>query len=144
MQDGTAAVKAEDVRQIAAWLEAAGLSQLTLTTPQSSLRLELGARPAPSTAQPPAASAAPSLLARATGVFLPAHPWSDTPLAVPGRRVRAGDVVALLRAGPLYQPVTATADGVLGRCLAEPGGLVDFGRPLMEFLPDTSHETRSA
>lgn len=127
---------AEEIGQIAAWLRAAGLGTLELTSPQAKLRLKLGATaPAEDRAAQPAAVPS-SLDARATGLFLPAHPWCETALVEPGQRVQAGEIVAFLRIGPLLQPVTATSDGVVGRCLAAPHKPVDFGTKLFEFSPE--------
>lgn len=138
---------AEEVRQIAAWLEASGLDTLELTTPEMRLRLKLGGGVAATLpagdASPTPAAAPPCVEARGTGVFLPAHPWRDAPLVQPGQRVRAGDIVGLLRIGPLLQPVTATEDGIIGHCLAAPGALVGFGTALMEFTPDAPQDRRT-
>ncbi|MEO3471991.1 biotin/lipoyl-containing protein [Roseomonas sp. CAU 1739] len=128
----------DEVRQIAAWLEAAGLDGFELTTPTARLRLTLGGgtpvAAAPLRVQP--ASEPPSLAARGTGEFLAAHPYADAPLVQPGQRVRAGDIVALLRTGALIQPVTASEDGIVGALLAKPGTIVGFGSPLMHFTPE--------
>jgi len=138
---------AEEVRQIAAWLEASGLDTLELTTPRMRLRLRLGGRaaatPMPDGALPTPAAAPPCVEARGTGVFLPAHPWRDAPLVQPGQRVRAGDIVGLLRIAPLLQPVTATEDGIVGRCLAAPGARGVFGTALMESFPDAPQDRRT-
>lgn len=132
-------MNADEVRQIIAWLEAAGLDSFELTTPTVRLRLTLGgmAGIAAELSQAEAAPAAPSLTARGTGAFLDAHPWSDTPLVRPGQHVRAGEIVALLCTGPLIQPVTAAEDGIVGARLVAPGTVVGFGTPLMEFTPQT-------
>ncbi|MBR0648332.1 acetyl-CoA carboxylase biotin carboxyl carrier protein subunit [Roseomonas terrae] len=132
-------MKADEVRQIAAWLEAAGLDSFELTTPTARLRLVLGGVVAPvaEASRPEALPAVPSLAARGTGIFLDAHPWSDAPLVRPGQRVRAGDIVALLRTRALIQPVTAAEDGIVGAQLVAPGTMVGFGTPLMEFTPET-------
>jgi biotin carboxyl carrier protein len=130
-------MNAEEVRQIAAWLEAAGLDDLELTTPKVRLRLTLGgAAVAPAPASPQAPPEQPGLAARGTGEFLIAHPLAEAPLVRPGQWVRAGDIVALLRTGALIQPVTATEDGIVGAPLAVPGTVVGFGTPLMEFTPE--------
>jgi len=132
---------AEEMRQIAVWLEASELDLLELTTPRMRLRLKRGRHAVAASGAPPMPAMAPSCLeARGTGIFLPAHAWRDAPLVQPGQRVRAGEVVALLRIGPLLQPVTATADGTVGRCLVTPGALVGFGTPLMEFTLDASQD----
>ncbi|WP_207538853.1 hypothetical protein [Sabulicella rubraurantiaca] len=128
---------AEEIAQIATWLRAAGLDTLELTSPQTRLRLKLGAvAPVKELAVQPAAAVPSSLDARATGLFLPIHPWCETPLVQPGQRMEAGEVAAFLRIGPLLQPVTAPSDGIVGRCLATPGKLVGFGTKLFEFSPE--------
>ncbi|MCW8087384.1 acetyl-CoA carboxylase biotin carboxyl carrier protein [Sabulicella glaciei] len=129
---------AEEIGQITAWLKAAGLDSLELASPRAKLRLRLGApAPAETGNLAPQPSAAPaSIDARATGLFLPAHPWRATPPVQPGQRVQAGEIVGFLRIGPLLQPVTATSDGIVGRCLAAPGKLVGFGTKLFEFSPE--------
>ena len=128
----------DEVRQIAAWLEAAGLDRFELTTPTARLRLVLGGAVAPAAEapRPEATPAQPSLVARGTGIFLNHHPWSDAPLVRPGQRVRAGEIVALLRTGALIQPVTAAEDGIVGAQLVVAGTMVGFGTPLMEFTPE--------
>ncbi|HEY4253574.1 MAG TPA: acetyl-CoA carboxylase biotin carboxyl carrier protein subunit [Roseomonas sp.] len=139
-------MKAEDVRQIAAWLQDAGIAAFSLETPQGSLHLELDPGALPPAAAPPVPAAqrdGACITARGTGVFLATHPWHGAPLAEPGARVEAGQVVALLQSGRLYQPVTAPARGVLGHCLEPPGTLVDFGRPLLAFHPDIVDATGS-
>lgn len=128
----------DDVRQIAAWLEASGLDTLELVSPQMRLRLVAGGAPAAPADAPPPAPAPACIEARLAGIFLPAHPWRDAPLVQPGQHVQAGEIVALLRAGALLQTVTAAVDGVIGQCLAAPGALVGFGTPLMDFSPDRS------
>lgn len=137
---------ADDVRQVVAWLEAAGLDGFSLDTPGTTLRITLDdgveVRQAASAPSPPA-EPPPFLQARGTGVFLPAHPCGDAPLVQPGQQVRAGEVVALLRVGPLLQPVTAPAAGTIGGCLAAPGSTVGYGTPVMEFRPDAPPQTRS-
>ncbi len=131
-------MNADEVRQIATWLEAAGLDGFELTTPTARLRLTLGGG-APVAAEPLPVQPAPeppSLAARGTGEFLATHPYADAPLVRPGQRVRAGDIVALLRCGALLQPVTASEDGVVGALLAAPGTVVGFGTALMLFTPE--------
>lgn len=127
-------MNADEVRQIAGWLEAAGLDRFELTTPTARLRLTLGAAVAPAAEAPPPR---PGLVARGTGEFLASHPWAEAPLVRPGQRVRAGDIVALLRTGALIQPVTAAEDGIAGAAVVAPGTLVGFGTTLMEFTPGT-------
>lgn len=126
---------ADEVRQIAAWLEAAGIDRFELTAPGMRLRLTLGGG-GTRAAQPEAPPVTPRLVARGTGLFLDTHPCGDAPLVRPGQRVRAGAIVALLHTGPLIQPVTAIEDGIVGALLVTPGTMVGFGTPLMEFTPE--------
>lgn len=83
---------------------------------------------------------APSEIIHAPGVglFLTRHPLRDAPLADPGRRVRAGQTVALLRIGLLLRPVTAPAAGHLGPALAEEGVMVGYGIPLFHLHSERS------
>lgn len=88
-----------------------------------------------------AASAAPlpghaTITAPGVGTFLSCHPLRTEPLVMPGCRVRAGDVVALLRAGVVLRQVVAPAEGIIGATIAEECVAVGFGAALFAFHPD--------
>lgn len=134
----------EEIRQIFAWLEEAGIAAFELRTPQGGLRLRLPDGPAPrgdAAPSPALTDAQRCIRSPGVGVFLDAHPWLGEPLASPGTAVAEGAVVGLLRVGHLYRPVVAPCSGTLGQCLAAPGMLVDFGRPLLELLPATEPDS---
>lgn len=66
------------------------------------------------------------------GTFTDAHPLRPEPFAAPGARVRAGQLLGLLKVGAIYRPVLARTGGVLARTLAGPGAEVTRGTPLFE------------
>lgn len=131
-----------DIRQLVAWLEAAGLSTFELEGPEVRLRLVLG-QPG---SRPGAASIAVSrhdlgdavagcvAVAQVAGVLRLQHAVDDAPFAELGDEVAAGRVIALLQIGTIYAPVVAPVSGVLVRLLALPGRLVGFGAPLFEIV----------
>ena len=143
-------VNIDELRQITAWLEAAGVLSLEIRRPGAGLRLTLASRagaagPGLDVREMPAASAAPDVprhvvKAPAVGVFRAAHPMRPAAFVQPGELVRAGRIVGLLRIGRVYLPVATAQAGVVGSLLTEPGTLVDFGTPLFEIrkAPPTS------
>jgi biotin carboxyl carrier protein len=138
-------VNIDELRQITAWLEAAGVLSLEIRRPGAALRLTLASRagatgPGRDVSGVPAASAAPNgpchmVTAPAVGVFLAAHPMRPAAFVRPGEPVRGGNILGLLRIGRVYLPVATAQAGVVVRTLAEPGTLVDFGTPLFEIRP---------
>ena len=126
----------DDIASLATALAESGLAELHLTGPGTDLHLiRPGGTRAP--AQTPAPHAA-RITAPGFGVFLPRHPLRTEPLASPGQRVRAGQVVALLRIGSLLRQVVAPADGIISAALVEDCALVGFGTALFAFHPDPS------
>jgi acetyl-CoA carboxylase biotin carboxyl carrier protein len=71
-----------------------------------------------------------TIAAPGPGIFLDRHPLHPVPLAPPGTRVAAGDLVGLLRVGALLLPVTAPRAGVIGAALVAHDSAVGFGTPL--------------
>ena len=69
------------------------------------------------------------------GVFLHAHPLSETPLASARSRVSRGQPLGLLRIGAVLQPVRSPRDGILARVVALDGALVGYGDALFELEP---------
>jgi len=134
----------QEIRQIAAWMSAAGLGALELRTPDERILLGKGGEPVAPRATPdvarrpppgPHASAAGTTTVRAPslGIFLRGHPGRATALAEPGMRVSKGQPVALLQIGPLLLPVPAPADGRLLAPRAAEGDAVGYGEPLFDF-----------
>jgi hypothetical protein len=78
----------------------------------------------------PAPAAAPlTVTSPAVGCLL----LRDAPDAA--ARYEKDEVIAFVAVGLIRQPVTAPAPGAIGSLLAEPGALVDVGRPLFTFIP---------
>jgi acetyl-CoA carboxylase biotin carboxyl carrier protein len=134
-----------EIRQLAGWLEASGVTSIEVGRPGESLRLTAGggrgkaagaaALPPPA---PPAAVAGPSpdgARAASAGVFLRAHPMRDRPFARAGDSVQQGAIVGLLRVGALVTPVLAPVAGTVAEPIAADGAVVGYGTPLMAIEP---------
>ncbi len=131
-----------EIEQLVRWLEEAGLDSIEIEGPEHGLRLRLqheagsAAAGEPSAAEP-AAFLEPSqdntadiVTARGPGQFQDRHPAREKPFVRVGDSVRSGDVLALVRTGPVYAPVTAPRDGRVEQILVAAGDLVGFGSPL--------------
>lgn len=134
---------AAELKLIAEWLEAAGLHSIEISGPGHGVRIVMAKdddAPAPpiedgAQASSPEVSEPGAILAPGPGVFLAAHPSRSTPFVHPADIVKRGGIAGLLKIGRICVPVTAPRDGVVGLLLAEPGALVGFGTPLMQFHP---------
>jgi acetyl-CoA carboxylase biotin carboxyl carrier protein len=129
-------MQTDDIRQLSAWLSATDIELLELHGPDHHVCLRReGAQVvvvaaeahAPEQSAPPFAVVAPGV-----GLFLHQHPLGREPLVRAGERVRAGQVLALLKIGALLVPVNAPRDGVLQRTLVADGATVGFGTPVLE------------
>jgi acetyl-CoA carboxylase biotin carboxyl carrier protein len=145
-------LQASELKQIAEWLQAAGLSSIEVSGPNGSVRLtvangENGSAPegGPSDhagfEHPSADQSITAVKAETVGIFLDTHPMRSTPIVQPGDRVKAGDIVGLIAIGRIYAPVTAPGDGCVVRFLVESGTLVDFGAPILEILTSEADAT---
>jgi acetyl-CoA carboxylase biotin carboxyl carrier protein len=124
----------DDIAVLARVFSESGLDELHLTGPGTDLHLR---RPgSPSTTRPASPSRAATVASPGVGIFLPRHPLHTEAMVLPGRRVRAGQAVALLRIGSLLRQVIAPAAGTLGAALVEEGAMVGFGTQLFAFHPD--------
>ncbi|MGZ5194495.1 MAG: acetyl-CoA carboxylase biotin carboxyl carrier protein [Ramlibacter sp.] len=126
----------DDVRQLSAWLAATDIELLELRGPDHHLCLRregeqvvvvTAEEHAQKRAEPPLVVSAASV-----GVFLQGHPLRPEALIRAGERVRAGQVLALLKIGALLLPVSAPRDGIALRPLVAHGTTVGFGTPLFE------------
>ena len=124
----------DDMAALAAAFAESGLAELHLTAPGTDIRLRrAGSEPAPAATPTPRAGA---ITAPGVGIFLPRHPLRTQALTSSGSRVRAGQVVALLRIGPLLRPVVAPAEGIIGTALVAEGAMVGYATALFAFHPD--------
>ena len=115
---------------LAALLAASDLSEIELRGPGIHLHLRNeGGRVSD-------VATATAIRAPAIGHVLWRHKLHAAPLAPPGTRVRAGQIVALLQIGPLLRPVLAPADGIVGAPCIEAGTLAGYGTPLLDFHED--------
>lgn len=122
---------ANDIAALATALVDNGLDELHLTGPGTDVHLTRPGIVRTCDAMP--GRRAEPIVAPGVGVFLARHPLRVEPLAPPGHRVRAGQVVALLRIGPLLRQVMAPADGVIEAALVEEGAMVGYGTTLFQF-----------
>jgi acetyl-CoA carboxylase biotin carboxyl carrier protein len=125
-------MQTDDVRQLSAWLAATDIELLELRGPDHQLCLRReGEQVVVVTAEE---QSQPLLVisAASVGIFLQNHPLRREALVLPGERVRAGQVLALLQIGALLLPVNAPRDGVALRPLVTHGATVGFGTPLFE------------
>jgi acetyl-CoA carboxylase biotin carboxyl carrier protein len=130
----------DDVRQIAAWLAPTDIELLELRGPDQHVCLrregeQVVVVAAEERTPEDGQQAAPPRLvvsAASVGIFLHGHPLCREALVAPGERVRAGQVLALLKIGALLLPVHAPQDGIALRPLVPDGATVGFGTPLLE------------
>jgi acetyl-CoA carboxylase biotin carboxyl carrier protein len=125
-------VQTDDVRQLSAWLAATDIELLELRGPDHQLCLrregeQIVVITAEEQSQPLLVISAASV-----GIFLQNHPLRREALVLPGERVRAGQVLALLQIGALLLPVNAPRDAIALRPLVAHGATVGFGTPLFE------------
>ena len=145
------ALSDEDVSEILAIIDSAGLEELAIETPSFSLHINRGAAQpaaaalAPLAAPPPQAPAPAPPPAETTnttaieapmlGTFYrtesPAHP----PFVEVGDRVAEDTVVCLIEVMKLMNHIQAGVSGTIVEVLAQAGELVEFGQPLFRVAP---------
>ncbi|TCQ08838.1 biotin carboxyl carrier protein [Rhizobium sp. PP-F2F-G36] len=114
---------------LAAALTAAGVDGIEIEQSSRTLRLVVEGKTPRATVRPHAghASAADIITAPMAGIF----DLETIPSELP-RTVRAGDILACLRIGPVLVPVRASKACTVTRCLADVDTLVGFGDPLFD------------
>ncbi|MCD7109447.1 acetyl-CoA carboxylase [Rhizobium sp. DKSPLA3] len=116
---------------LAAALTAAGVDGIEITQSSRTLRLVVAGEPPRATvhrdASPAAAAAADIVAAPMAGLLDLRTVPSDLP-----RTVRAGEILACLRVGPVLVPVRAMKACTVMRCLCDADALVGFGDPLFD------------
>jgi acetyl-CoA carboxylase biotin carboxyl carrier protein len=124
--------------RIAAWLAGTDIELLELRGPAGHLTLrQIGGGVTIGTdepALPHGAGDGLTVSAPSVGVFLHRHPLHETPLVRTGDAVQAGQVIGLLRIGPLLLPVTAPRPGKIVGMWAAHDTIVGFGTPLVELI----------
>jgi acetyl-CoA carboxylase biotin carboxyl carrier protein len=126
-----------ELRQIAGWLETAGIGFIEIGGNGTLVRLTLEGNSAanPQPTQPMPTVRETQVIATSSGVLLTCHPMRSTPIVEPGAAIRQGDVLGLLRIAQLCLPVIAPSDGVVVKWLVEPGVTVGYGTALMTLAP---------
>ena len=130
-------------RPLAEWLAATDIGYLEISGPAGVLCLSNEAgrvSVVPPGTLPQAPWAEYTVQANTVGLFQRAHPLLGEPIAAPGAAVLAGQVVGLLRAGPLLMPVTAAEAGTVEAFCAGDGATVDYGAPLVTLSVDEGRE----
>lgn len=136
-------MESNELRQLSEMLRTSGFTCLEFSRAGESVRLAVspgsGAVTIAHMETPgdAVASAANAVTAQAgsAGVFLAAHPLRDAPFVRVGQTVAEGDVLGLLKIGPIYAPIPAPAAGVVSKIVAAEGALLGFGSPVMELGP---------
>jgi biotin carboxyl carrier protein len=126
----------EQIEQIAALLVGTDIACLELAGPQGQWRIthEAGQTRISFVADADRIT----VTALHAGVFLTCHPLRNNPLIMPTDQVKQGQVIGLLKAGPLLKPVVAPCDGALIATTVCDGALVGYGTQLFELQAGTS------
>ena len=66
-----------------------------------------------------------------TGIYYSAASPTSPPFVTEGQRVEAGQVIALIEAMKVFNEITATTSGVVGKIMVESGTIVSPGDPLL-------------
>lgn len=114
---------------LAAALTAAGVDGIEIAQSSRTLRLVVAGKPPRATVHLDAgpAAAADIVTAPMAGLLDLRTVPSDLP-----RTVRAGEILACLRVGPVLVPVRASKACTVTRCLRDADALVGFGDPLFD------------
>ncbi len=121
-----------DIAELVEHMRLLGVAEIEIADGDEMLRVAL-----PDAVEQPARTtiSGPTIIAAAgCGIFFLGHPARETTLSI-GARVEAGEIVGVIRTGPLLRPVTVPGAGTLTRILCEPGQRVDFGTPLLALAP---------
>lgn len=132
-----------ELQQLITSMESCGMRSLELRRPGENLKLALTfheAIPAQlgkvtvgdEAANFPLAATGTTVHTEAAGQFMASHPMCDTPLAQVGRTVKKNEIVGLLKIGPIYAPISATAEGFVSQIFAMESTLLGFGARVLE------------
>lgn len=127
--------------RLSAWLAGTDIAVLELSGPGGTLRLVRSDSDAAMVRhQSETPATVHTITADGVGVFLDRHPLRLDPFAGPGTRHAAGDMLGLLRVGPVLRAVVAPCACHVDAVLAEPGAAVGFGAPLFAIVPLAAQE----
>jgi acetyl-CoA carboxylase biotin carboxyl carrier protein len=86
---------------------------------------------------PPAAAAAatPSITSPMVGTFYASSAPGQPPLVKVGQAVKRGDIVCIIEAMKIMNPIEADAEGTVSAILLENGQPVEYGQPLFHLAP---------
>lgn len=143
------------VKKLIELLEQSNIAEIEIHEGEESVRISRASRmPAtqtvvelPSAAAPARAAAAPSqpapestpagdlVTAPLVGTFYASPAPDRPPFVAVGSRVAAGDVLCIIEAMKIMNPIEADRDGVVRAVLAENGQPVEYGQPLFVIGP---------
>ncbi|MHC6225166.1 acetyl-CoA carboxylase biotin carboxyl carrier protein [Pseudomonas sp. X10] len=133
-------MKIDEVRQLAVWLGAAGLSALELKRGDETLLLRRAVQVARGSSSPVVAPAhegasepsRASVTASGPGLFFATHPDEAAPYVQGGDVLSQGQLVGVLRVGMLFLPVRSNLAGRVRQVLVADGQAVGYGQALIE------------
>ncbi len=122
----------EEIGRLAEAARRAGVGELDLSGPGTSLRLriepEIGTAPLAVPAPVPRQRAEPrGVRSPGVGLFHHRHPLTGRASVEPGQRVAADQIIGFLDVGACLRPVTAPEAGTLGAPVHGDGALVGYG-----------------
>lgn len=134
-------MKIRDLTALVQWLQEADIEVFEIDDMEISLRLVMQRPLQPKAIESKVLLLPTKLLGRGShhvvantdGMFLAAHPLSNTPLAAVGALVGVGDVLGLIKVTEvMYRAVLADQQGRVLRTLAAHGQPISQGMPLFE------------
>jgi biotin carboxyl carrier protein len=119
-------VSREELASLMKMFEDLGLSELILNVGGTSVELTSSGKPPLGRSTMTTSEPLHHILAPSVGIVRPA------PLATPGERVRADDVVCVLEVWTSAIPVQAGLDGVVRKVHVADGTMVEYGQSLLD------------
>lgn len=108
------------------WMKAAGIAHVEISDLEGDRRIAF------SNVEPaPAPLVRVLIRAPIAGVLLTRHPWRDERFTEVQSEVIAGEILAVVRIGTIYVPVTAPSDGRIAEILVPAETIVEYGTSLM-------------
>lgn len=137
-EQGRLRLSASQLVQLATLLAGENVRTLQIETVRGPFRIRLAPDAVPPDSGVGVTDQATRIVVAGTvGEFLTGHPHRREALVRPGGYVAPGDVLGLIRIGPLLTPVIFEAEGgdaMLAEVLAESGTIVGYGTPLFRVM----------